>query len=107
VKDYTTQLASVAGDYTTFIRTTESTVPFADLFYTKAAYPTDIASRIDSSAIGQIYGPYYNQGDNTFNSFKVLAKQAAADSIQFRQIQITAGTPEKTKDFGRQCIQCY
>jgi len=97
VKDYTTQLASVAGDYTTFIRTTESTVPFADLFYTKAAYPTDIASRIDSSAIGQIYGPYYNQGDNTFNSFKVLAKQAAADSIQFRQIQITAGTPEKTK----------
>jgi len=97
VTDYTTQLASVAGDYSTFIRTSESTVPFADLFYNKTAYPTDIASRIDSAAIGQVYGPYYNQGDNTFNSFKVLAKQAAADSIQFRQIQIAAETPEKTK----------
>jgi peptidyl-prolyl cis-trans isomerase D len=97
VKGYTTQLANVAGDYSTFIRSTESTVPFADLFYTKTAYPADIAAKIDSSAIGQIYGPYYNQGDNTFNSFKVLAKVSAADSIQFRQIQISAGTPEKTK----------
>lgn len=97
VTDYTTQLASVAGDYSTFIRTSESTVPFADLFYNKTAYPTDIASRIDSAAIAQVYGPYYNQGDNTFNSFKVLAKQASADSIQFRQIQIAAETPEKTK----------
>lgn len=97
VKGYTTQLANVAGDYSTFIRTTESTVPFADLFYTKTAYPTDIAAKIDSAAIGQIYGPYYNQGDNTFNSFKVLAKESAPDSIQFRQIQLSAGTPEKTK----------
>ncbi len=97
VKDYTTQLAGVAGDYTNFIRTTESEVPFADLFYSKTAFPTDIAARVDSSAIGQIYGPYYNQTDNTFNSFKVLAKQSAADSIQFRQIQIAAATPEKTK----------
>ncbi len=97
VTEYTTQLASVAGDYSTFIRTSESTVPFADLFYNKTAYPTDIASRIDSAAIAQVYGPYYNQGDNTFNSFKVLAKQASADSIQFRQIQIAAETPEKTK----------
>ena len=82
VTDYTTQLASVAGDYTNFIRTTESEVPFADLFYSKTAFPTDIAARVDSSAIGQIYGPYYNQTDNTFNSFKVLDKQSAADSIQ-------------------------
>lgn len=97
VKGYTTQLANVAGDYSTFIRTTESVVPFADLFYTKTAYPTDIAAKIDSAAIGQIYGPYYNQGDNTFNSFKVLAKESAPDSIQFRQIQLSAETPEKTK----------
>jgi len=96
VKDYTTQLAS-ATDYASFIRNAGSTVPFSDLFYTKTAYPSDIAAKVDSAAIGQIYGPYYNQGDNTFNSFKVLAKQSAPDSIQFRQIQISAGTPEKTK----------
>lgn len=96
VKDFTNQLAS-ATDYTNLIRTSGSEVPFADLFYTKKAYPEDIATRIDSASIGQLYGPYYNQGDNTYNSFKLLAKQSAADSIQFRQIQIAAETPEKTK----------
>ena len=98
VKDNTAKLASVTGsDYTSVIRNSESTVPFADLFYTKAAFPADIASHIDSAAIGQIYGPYYNQADNSYNSFKVLAKESAADSIQFRQIQISAETPEKAK----------
>lgn len=96
VKDFTNQLAT-ATDYTNLIRTSGSEVPFADLFYTKKAYPQDIVTRMDSASIGQLYGPYYNQGDNTYNSFKVLAKQSAADSIQFRQIQIAAETPEKTK----------
>lgn len=97
VTEYTKQLAGTTADFTTFVRNSESEVPFADLFYTKKAFPADIAARIDSVSIGQIYGPYYNQQDNTFNSFKVLAKQSAADSIQFRQIQIAAATPEKTK----------
>lgn len=97
VKEFTTQLASATGDYTNFIRTSGSEIPYVDLFYTKKAYPEDIATRIDSAAVGQLYGPYYNQADNTYNSFKVLAKQSAADSIQFRQIQIAAETPEKTK----------
>ncbi len=97
VKGYTAQLAKTTGDYSNFMHTVESSVPFVDLFCTKTAYPTDIAARIDSVAIGQLYGPYYNQADNTFNSFKLLEKQTAADSIQFRQIQISAQTPEQTK----------
>lgn len=97
VKDYTNQLASTTGDYTNLMRNSGTEVPFSDLYYTKKAYPADIAARIDSSAIGQLYGPYYNQTDNSYNSFKILAKEVAADSIQFRQIQIAAATPEKTK----------
>ena len=59
-----------------------------DLYYTKKAFPSDVVARMDSASIGQVYGPYYNAGDNTINSFKVLSKVAAADSVQFRQIQV-------------------
>lgn len=97
IKEYTDQLANTSADYTTFIRSTESEFPYTDLFYPKTAYPADIAARIDSASAGQVYGPYYNSGDNTFNSFKVLAKELSADSIQYRQIQINGQDAAKTK----------
>ncbi|MEG1563562.1 MAG: peptidylprolyl isomerase [Bacteroides sp.] len=97
VTEYTEQLAGAPTDYTAFVRTTGSEYPYVDLFYNKTAFPTDIAARMDSAAIGQIYGPYYNAADNTINSFKVLAKTAIADSVEFRQIQVAAADVDKTK----------
>jgi peptidyl-prolyl cis-trans isomerase D len=97
VAEYTNQLAAADVDYTSFIRTTGSTYPYVDIPYTKKALPTDIAARLDSVSMGQVYGPYYNAGDNTINSFKVLAKEAAADSVEFRQIQVLAADAAKTK----------
>ena len=47
--------------------------------------------------IGEVYGPYYNQADDSYNAMKVMAKEAIADSIQFRQIQVYAETADKTK----------
>ena len=96
VTEYTTQLGN-ASDYVTFVRTTGSTVPFSDVFYSKTAYPSDIVSRLDSTAIGEVYGPYYNQGDDSFNSFKIIAKQVAPDSVQYRQIQVYTEDAAKTK----------
>lgn len=97
VVDYTNQLAAANDDYTTFIRSTGSEYPYVDLYYNKTAFPADVAARLDSVSSGQVYGPYYNSTDNTFNSFKMLSKVAAADSIQFRQIQLQAGDAAKTK----------
>ena len=97
VAEYTNQLAAADVDYTSFIRTTGSTYPYVDIPYTKKALPTDIAARLDSVSMGQVYGPYYNAGDNTINSFKVLAKETAADSVEFRQIQVLAADAAKTK----------
>lgn len=97
VGDYTNQLAAANGDYTTLIRSTGSQYPYIDLYYNKTAFPADVAARLDSASVGQVYGPYYNSTDNTLNSFKMLSKVAAADSIQFRQIQLQAGDVAKTK----------
>lgn len=97
VNEYTEQLATADNDYTAFIRSTGSEQPFVDLFYNKSAFPADVAARMDSAAVDRVYGPYYNGADNTITSFKVLAKSAAADSVQFRQIQVMDADPAKTK----------
>jgi len=97
VDEATEQLATTTEDYTSFIRSTGSEAPYVDLFYNKTAFPSDVVARLDSASVGSVYGPYYNGADNTINSFKVVAKTAAADSIEFRQIQVVAEDAEKTK----------
>ena len=96
VTEYANQLAS-ATEMAAFIRTTGSVVPFTEVAINKAVYPSDIATRIDSVKIGEVYGPYYNQADDSYNAMQVLKKEALADSIQFRQIQVYAETADKTK----------
>ena len=95
--EYTAQLATVQKDYTSFIRSTGSETPYVDLFYTTRALPSDVVARLDSVSQGEVFGPYYNVADNTFNSFKKLAKASMADSIQYRQIQVVAEDIDKTK----------
>lgn len=95
--DYTNQLTSTTSDYTSFIRTTGSQVPFVDMFYTSKSLPADVVSRLDSVATGNVYGPYYNASDNTYTSFKKLGVTSMADSIQFQQIQIAGADESKTK----------
>ncbi len=95
--EYTAQLAGTPADYTTFVRSTGSTVPYVDLYYTAKSLPADVAARLDSVSVGGVYGPYYNVTDNTINSFKKLASATLPDSIEFRQIQVVAEDAAKTK----------
>ena len=96
VTEYANQLTD-ATEMATFIRSTGSVVPFSEIAINKAVYPSDIATRIDSVKIGEVYGPYYNQADDSYNVMQVLKKEAIADSIQFRMIQVVAENAEKTK----------
>ena len=96
VTEYANQLAS-ATELAAFIRSTGSVVPFPEIAINKNVYPSDIAARIDSVKIGEVYGPYYNQADDSYNAMQVLAKEAIADSIEFRQIQVFAETTDKTR----------
>ncbi len=97
MEEYTAQLANATGDYTTLVRSTGSTVPYVDLFYTTRTLPADVVARLDSVGVGDVFGPYYYATDNTLNSFKKLAKASMADSIEFRQIQVVETDAEKTK----------
>ena len=96
VTEYANQLAT-ATDLTSFIRSTGSVVPFSEIAISKGVYPSDIVTRIDSVKVGEVYGPYYNQVDDSYNAMQVLKKEALADSIQFRMIQVYAENADKTK----------
>lgn len=97
MEEYTEQLAAIPADYVSFIRSTGSEAPYADLFYTTRSLPADVVARLDSVSVGGVFGPYYNAADNTINSFKKLAFAAMPDSIEFRQIQVVAEDAVKTK----------
>ncbi|MCD7816152.1 MAG: SurA N-terminal domain-containing protein [Bacteroides sp.] len=97
VTEYSNQLANTTADYAAFVRTTGSAVSYSDIPVSKNVLPSDVAARLDSTAINEIYGPYYNQADDSYNAFKIIAKVTAPDSIQFRQIQVYAEDATKTK----------
>ena len=96
VTEYANQLAS-ATELAAFIRSTGSVIPFPEIAMNKEVYPSDVVARIDSVKTGEIYGPYYNQTDDSYNVMQVLGKQSIADAIEFRQIQVYAETADKTK----------
>lgn len=92
MEEYTTQLAGDVTDYTSFIRQTGSDKSYVDLYTSEKGLPSDVVAHLDSVAVGDVYGPYYNASDNTLNSFKKIEKVSIADSVQFRQIQVTGAT---------------
>ena len=96
VTEYASQLAD-ATELAAFIRSTGSVIPFPEIAMNKEVYPSDVVARIDSVMTGEVYGPYYNQTDDSYNVMQVLGKEKIADAVEFRQIQVYAGTAEKTK----------
>ena len=96
VTEYSNQLADITSDFSAFVRSTGSTVIYADIPVNKSVLPSDVAARLDSTSIGEVYGPYYNQTEDSYNAFKIVAKTTAPDSIEFRQIQVYTDTEAKT-----------
>lgn len=92
VTEFTDQLDKTTTDYASFVRSTGSTVNYTGVAINKTSLPQDVAARLDSASVNEVYGPYYNAGDDSYNTFKILAKTTAPDSIQFRQIQVMADT---------------
>lgn len=92
VTEFADQLDKTTTDYASFVRSTGSTVNYTGVAINKTSLPQDVAARLDSASVNEVYGPYYNAGDDSYNTFKILAKTTAPDSIQFRQIQVMADT---------------
>jgi peptidyl-prolyl cis-trans isomerase D len=90
---YATDLAT-AEDPADVVRKSTSLVAYLGVPVTKSAFPTDIAAKIDSMAVGQTSPVFETKGDNTLNVVKLISKQSLPDSVQFRQIQVAAETAE-------------
>ena len=83
------------------VRKAQSQFAYAAMPMSRRAYPSDIAAKLDSMAVGQTTAPFENKGDNTLNVVKLLAKTQMPDSIEYRQIQVGGETIEaahKTAD---------
>lgn len=97
VTEYSEQLNNTTTDMGAFIRTTGSAVSYSDIPVNKSVLPSDVVARLDSIGMNEVFGPYYNQTDDSYNAFKIIAKVNAPDSIMFRQIQVYAESEERTK----------
>lgn len=98
--EYTKTLTE-AADPSEVVRRSTSLVSYLGLPVGKEAYPGDVAMRLDSMAVGSVYGPFENAQDNTLNLIKLVAKVQLPDSVEYRQIQVGGATPEaanKTAD---------
>lgn len=89
------QLAT-ATDPSMVISKSGSMIPYLGLPVSSKAYQQypDIASKIDSLDVGTT-GVTENKQDNTLNIIRVMSKAQLPDSVQFRQIQVAANTPEE------------
>ena len=79
---------ATAEDPANVVRKSASLVNYLGLPLTKAAYPADIAAKLDSMSVGQTTAVTENKMDNTLNLVRLLAKQQLPDSIEYRQIQV-------------------
>ncbi len=93
---YADELAA-AADPGDVVRKSTSLVAYLGLPVKKNAFPSDISTMIDSISVGQTSQVFETKRDNTLNVMKLIAKESLPDSIEYRQIQIIADTPELSR----------
>ncbi len=94
VNEYMKVLRDTA-DPSGIIRKSGSVVAYLGIPQTKAAFPSDIAARLDSIAVGTTTSPVENKTDNTLNVIKLISKVTMPDSVQFRAIQVGGTTADE------------
>ena len=79
------------------VRKAQSQFAYTGFAATKRAYPSDIAAKLDSMAVGQTSAVFETAFDNTLNVVKLISKSQQPDSIEYRQIQVGGATAEAAK----------
>ena len=99
VQEITDQLAAAEGEeISNTVRLAESVVAYSEVPRTKAGLPADVAARIDTIAVGSVVPAYFNEADDSYNTFKYIAKSILPDSIQYRQIQVAEEEATRTAE---------
>lgn len=85
--EYASALAE-AADPAKVVREANSLVGYSKVPVTTKSLPRDIAVQVDSMSVGELKGPYYFAGDNTYNIIRLIGRTQQYDSIQIRQIAV-------------------
>jgi len=88
MNDIVNQLESDIDDYAAFLRRAGSVVSFSEVARSADNLPYDVVERLDSVKVGGVFGPYYNEYEDTYNAFKYLSDAKGYDSIQYAMIQV-------------------
>ena len=78
------------------VRQTVSQLLYSNVLKSKDAFPTMIANRLDSVAVGTTVEPEFDLATNCYYTFRLLDKTTQADSVLFRQIGVTSDDVAKT-----------
>ena len=95
LEEYKAALDSSANIANT-VRESRSTITYNGVPVSRKALPADIASLLDSTAVGTTTAPTTNTSDNTMNVVKYIAKVQQSDSVEYRLISV-AGSDDKAK----------
>ena len=79
------------------VRKAQSQIAFTGIPVSTKVLPRDIATKIDSMAVGQTSAPFETSYDNTLNVVKLISTVQIPDSVEYRMIQVGAETVEKTR----------
>ena len=79
------------------VRKAQSQLAYTGLSVPSAAFPRDIAQKVDSMAVGETTAPFETKSDNTINVVKLLAKTQLPDSVEYRMIQVGGETVEAAR----------
>ena len=88
---------NATADPINIVRSSNSLMPYTGLAVKKSVLPTEVANALDSVGVGVLYKPEFNISDNTYTTFKYYGKVNQPDSIEFRQIQVSAETLDETR----------
>ncbi len=94
--EYADSLGNDNADYASIARLAGSEVAYSEMPWQKSAYPEEVQTRIDSTAINTVVGPFYNQYDDSYTVFKLLSKSTMPDSVQYSALMVNAENAEKT-----------
>ncbi len=79
------------------VRKAQSQYSYLGIPVTRNAFPSDIATRLDSMSVGETTKPFETKYDNTLNVVKLISKAQMPDSVEYRQIQITGTSIEDVR----------
>lgn len=93
------QALASTDDATAVVAASKSVFAYSNVPMTKKAFErmNDVASALDSMAVGEVKTAYYNAADNTISTFKLISKIQAPDSVLIRQIWAPAADAAASK----------